>query len=95
MPLYSTSLQYMAIHYIAISSTRGDDQNEGVQLERRDNQTRERVWYHPPSSGPLTAVGEQCPFPVGEDRVLDTFTNSAPVFSINIGMILSTHTLHS
>ena len=36
-----------------ISSTQGEGRDEGIQLERRDAENGERVWHHPPSSGPL------------------------------------------
>ena len=72
--------------YFMTDSTREDGRREGIQLEEREDDDGERVWYN---SGTLVTMGDPatCPFQVGEDRILDTFTNSAPVISVDIGKL--------
>ena len=70
--------------YFMTDSTR-DERREGIQLEEREDDDEERVWYN---SRTLVTTGDPaCPFPVGEGRILDTFTNSAPVIFVNIGKL--------
>ena len=71
--------------YFMTDSTRNDERREGIQLEEREDDDEERVWYN---SRTLVTTGDPaCPFPVGEGRILDTFTNSAPVIFVNIGKL--------
>ncbi len=68
------------VGYFAMS-TRGNGRNEGIQLDTEFND--EAVWYH--NEGTLMSNrGEPCPFPVGPTRTLSSFTNAAPVLSVNI-----------
>ena len=70
--------------YFMTDGTRNDGRREGIQLEEREDDDGERVWYN---SRTLVTTGDPCPFPVGGGRILDTFTNSAPVISIDIGKL--------
>ena len=56
----------------------------GIQLEERFGENSERVWYN---SDTLISEGNGCPLTVGkqEGRILNAFTNSAPVLSVDLG----------
>ena len=58
----------------------------GIQLEERFGQNVERVWYN---SDTLTVMGNRCLLTVGNDegRALNLSTNSAPVFSVDVGKL--------
>ena len=70
--------------YFMTYSTREDGREDGIQLKEREDDDGERVWYN---SRTLVTTGDPCPFPVGEGRILDRFTNSAPVISVDIGKL--------
>ena len=58
----------------------------GIQLEQRFGEDSERVWY---GSDTLNSMGNGCLFSVGneEGRTLNLSTNSAPVFSVDVGKL--------
>ena len=61
--------------------------NEGIQLKNDDSQSVDSVWYETITGSELLNAGApHCPFPVGAgtDRILASFTNAAPVLSVNI-----------
>ena len=72
--------------YFMTDGTRNDGIRQGIQLEEREDGDGERVWCN---SRTLVTTGDPatCLFRVGEGRILDTFTNSAPVISLDIGKL--------
>ena len=70
--------------YAVVGNARSSD---GIQLDT--SFTGESVWYHRNTDNdPLTTRGEisVCPFPAGSqsDKVLKSFTNAAPMLSVDL-----------
>ena len=65
-----------------VESAREGDRGVVVLNERRDNgYETEEVWHADISNAVIPNLN--CPFPVGSSRVLNTFTNAAPVISVS------------
>ena len=67
-----------------------NDEDGGIQHDPEFNM--ESVWYHTSTvDDPLIIRGltDLCPFPVGEDAVLRTFSSLGPIFSVDIGKYIS------
>ena len=62
-------------------------ERDGIQLERREDDEGEEVWYHSDAAEPITTGSGTCIFSVGAEdgRVLRSFTNSAPVLRVDVG----------
>ena len=61
-------------------------ERDGIQLEPRREDEGEEMWYQS-DADPLTTGSGSCLFSVGieEGRTLRSFTNSAPILSVDIG----------
>ena len=61
-------------------------ERDGIQLEPRGEDEGEEMWYQS-DADPLTTGSGSCLFSVGieEGRTLRSFTNSAPILSVDIG----------
>ena len=59
------------------------DERDGIQLEPREEDEGEEVWYQSDAA----VLGSGCPFAVGteEGRTFMSFTNSAPVLRVDVG----------
>lgn len=84
------------VGYYAWSS--GSDDNpesptNATEILLDTSYTDEEVWYHTNTrEDPLITSGPQtCPFPVGTNRILGSYTNAAPVLSIDMGKPQCTH----
>ena len=72
-PLASERIEVQPGDVIGFHLTTILDKDDGIQLA--EDYTEESVWY---TTGTLSGSNPSCPFPVGENRMLSSFTNLAP-----------------
>ena len=62
-------------------------ERDGIQLEPREEDEGEEVWYQSDAAVPLVLGSGLCLFSVGveDGRTLMSFTNSAPILRVDVG----------